>query len=125
MTEAAGEDLAVKRTAVKLLSAACDGLVAPDAPLAAALLAALRSPNDPLFIYNYGVAEAEFGLLPRAIASALMSRCKSRIAENQDDILAEIRSLRQARRGKRSDARREKKKAGTRRPNTAVTLNLA
>lgn len=93
MAQTASEDLAVKRTAVKLLSTACDGILAEDAPLAAALVAALRSPNDPLFIYNYRVAEAEFRRLPRETTDTLMSRCQSRIAESQDDILAEIRGL--------------------------------
>lgn len=96
MAETASEDLAVKRTAVKLLSTACDGLLAEDAPLAAALVAALRSPNDPLFIYNYRVAESEFRRLPRETTDTLMSRCQSRIAESQDDILAEFRGLKEA-----------------------------
>lgn len=96
MAATASEDLAVKRTAVKLLSTACDGLLAEDEPLPAALVAALRSPNDPLFIYNYGVAEAEFRRLPRETTDTLMSRCQSRIAESQDDILAEFRGLKKA-----------------------------
>ena len=93
MAETASQDLAVKRTAVKLLSTACDGLLAEDAPLTTALVAAMRSPNDPLFIYNYRVAEEEFRRLPRETTDTLMSRCQSRIAESQDDILAEIRGL--------------------------------
>jgi len=110
MTEAGADDLVVKRAAVKLLSTACDGLLAEEAPLPAALLAALRSPNDPLFIYNYGVAEAEFGLLPRSISAALMSRCRSRIAESQENILAEIRSFRQDAQRRTSSKRQDKGK---------------
>ncbi len=98
MAEAQSQDLAVKRTAVKLLSTACDGLVAEDEPFAAALAAALRSPNDPLFIYNYRVAEQEFGRLPRETSEILLSRCQSRIAETQDDILAEFRGMNAAKR---------------------------
>ncbi len=47
-----------------------------------------------MYIYNYSVAEAEFRRLPRETMATLMSRCQSRIAESQDDILAEIRGLR-------------------------------
>lgn len=104
MAETASEDLAVKRTAVKLLSTACDGLLAEDAPLAAALVAALRSPNDPLFIYNYRVAESEFRRLPRETTDTLMSRCQSRIAESQDDILAEFRGLKEAKAPTKAEA---------------------
>lgn len=98
MAESQTQDLAVKRTAVKLLSNACDGLLAEDEPFAAALTAALRSPNDPLFIYNYGVAEQEFRRLPRETSDTLMSRCQSKIAETQDDILAEFRGMSAAKR---------------------------
>ena len=93
MVATESQDLAVKRTAVKLLSGACDGVLEDDSPLRAALNAALRSPNDPLFIYNYLVAEKEFRQLPRETTESLMVRCQSRIAESQDDILAEIRVL--------------------------------
>jgi hypothetical protein len=127
LTDAATEDLAVKRTAVKLLSTACDGLLAEDEPLALALTAALRSPNDPLFVYNYRVAETEFRRLPRETTDTLMSRCQSRIAETQDDILAEIRGLRAA--GPKSlgpmkrsapTKKAEPKKGGPKGPITAV-----
>jgi hypothetical protein len=94
MTDMSIDDVAVKRTAVRLLSTACDGLLAEDAPLSAALAAALRSPNDPLFIYNYRVAESEFSRLPRETSDTLMLRCQSRIAVSQEDILAEIRGFR-------------------------------
>lgn len=93
MSATESQDLAVKRTAVKLLSSACDGVLDNEAPLRAALNAAIRSPNDPLFIYNYRVAEKEFRQLPREMTESLMERCQSRIAESQDDILAEIRVL--------------------------------
>jgi hypothetical protein len=110
MTDLATNDLAVKRTAVKVLATACDGLLGEDEPLAAALTAALRSPNDPLFIYNYRVAETEFSRLPRETTDRLMSRCQSRIAETQDDILAEIRGFR-AGSGEASTKWAEKRKA--------------
>lgn len=93
MAETSNQDVAVKRTAVKLLSTACDGLLDKEEPLMAALNAALRSPNDPLFMYNYRVAEQEFRRLPRETTGTLMSRCQSQIAENQEDILAEIKVL--------------------------------
>jgi len=89
----AASDIAVKRTAVRLLWDACEGILDEDAPLSAALTAALQSPNDRLFVYNYKLAEQEFGRLPRTKTEALMSRCQSRIAENQSDILSEIRGM--------------------------------
>jgi hypothetical protein len=89
----AASDIAVKRTAVRLLWDACEGILDEDAPLSAALTAALQSPNDRLFVFNYKLAEQEFGRLPRAKTEALMSRCQSRIAENQTDILSEIRGM--------------------------------
>ncbi len=111
MAESQSQDLAVKRTAVKLLSNACDGLLAGDEPFAAALIAALRSPNDPLFIYNYGVAEQEFRLLPREISDTLMSRCQSKIAETQGDILAEFRGMSAAKRAAKWVQQQKKAKA--------------
>lgn len=120
MADTASDDLVVKRTAVKLLSTACDGILAEDAPLAAALVAALRSPNDPLFIYNYRVAEAEFRRLPRETTDTLMSRCQSRIAESQDDILAEIRGLKDKAAPIRPAAKPAPKKAPPQRKTTAV-----
>ena len=123
MADVATDDLAVKRTAVKVLSTACTGLLEADAPLTAALTAALRSPNDPLFIYNYRVAEAEFRRLPRETTDTLMSRCQNRIAESQDDILAEIRGLTSNKRPpaatKAAPKKAEPKKAGPKRT-TAV-----
>ncbi len=115
MAETVTQDLAVKRTAVKLLSTACDGLLSEDAPLTAALTAALRSPKDPLFIYNYRVAEAEFRRLPRETTDTLMSRCQDRIAETQDDILAEFRGMSAAKRAAEWKAQKkaaEARKAG-------------
>lgn len=89
----AASDIAVKRTAVRLLWDACNGVLEEDAPLSSALVAALQSPNDRLFVYNYKIAEQEFGRLPREKTEALTSRCQSRIAENQLDILTEIRGM--------------------------------
>lgn len=122
MAQATPEDLAVKRTAVKLLSTACSGLLADDAPLAAALAAAIQSPNDPLFVYNYRVAEEEFRRLPRETTDTLMSRCQSRIAASQQDILAEFRGLKRAtHKAKRPAAKpSEPKKAAPRRTSSAV-----
>ncbi len=122
MAEAQSQDLAVKRTAVKLLSTACDGLVAEDEPFAAALAAALRSPNDPLFIYNYGVAEQEFGRLPRETTETLLSRCQSKIAETQGDILAEFRGMSAAKRAAKwvQQQRKAKKAAESKKRITAI-----
>jgi hypothetical protein len=89
----ASSDIAVKKTAVRLLWDACGGVLEEDAPLTVALTAALQSPNDRLFVYNYKIAEKEFGRLPRGTTEALMSRCQNRIAENQDEILVEIRGM--------------------------------
>lgn len=120
MAESHTQDLAVKRTAVKLLSTACDGLLAGDEPFAAALTAALRSPNDPLFLYNYGVAEAEFRRLPRETSDTLMSRCQSRIAETQDDILAEFRGMSAAKRAAKWVQQQKKTKTESKKRITAV-----
>ena len=120
MAETQTQDLAVKRTAVKLLSTACDGLLAEDEPFAAALTAALRSPNDPLFIYNYGVAEQEFRRLPRETSDTLLSRCQSRIAETQGDILAEFRGMSAAKRAAKWIQQQKKTKAESKKRITAV-----
>ena len=121
MAGSEAEDLAVKRTAVKLLSSACDGLLAEDEPFAAALAAALRSPNDPLFVYNYRVAEQEFRRLPRETSDTLLSRCQSRIAETQDDILAEFRGMSAAKRAAKWIQQQKKaKKVAAKKRITAV-----
>jgi hypothetical protein len=87
------DDIAVKKTAVRILHGVCDVVLGGNNAFTETLSLTLKSANAKTFEHNYRVAELEFRRLPAEVVELVVGKCNSHIASNRKLVLGQIRTL--------------------------------